>query len=118
MQEANLSADPLNHIPAAQAPALVVMINDKEIVSAVLAFDGSCLYTLLKPSSFECIALLLSGYFVFQIEYPTPYEKQLYVLQHLLHGERSYNPCVRNFFRTFSKAKRIIHRAQQGSQQI
>lgn len=108
LQAANLGADPLNNVPAAQAPALVVMVNDRDIVSAVLVFDGGCLYTLQKPSSFDCVALLTSCYFVFQIEYPKPYQKPLYAIQHILHGEVNYNKLVRNFFKTFTHAKKML----------
>lgn len=113
MQEANGRAAPLNNIPAGQAPALVVIVNDKELVSAVLVFDKECLYTMKKPTAFECTALLLSGYFVFQIEYPGPYVEQLHTIQHILHAERNYHKAVKRFFTTFNTAKQILSEINQ-----
>lgn len=108
IQVRNHTAAPLNDIPMAQAPALFVTTNDKDVVSAVVVFDGDCLYTLSKPRAYECAALLLAGYIVYQIEYPAPYKKQLCALQHILHGEKGcIDIGVRNFFRTFFAAIKL-----------
>lgn len=104
MQAANNTAVPLNEIPQAQAPAVVVTVNDKEVVHATVVFDGEILYSFNKPSAFQCIALLLAGYFIFQIAFPGPYQELLYTFKHILHGDTSINPVVRNFFKAYSKA--------------
>lgn len=104
----NRGAAPLNSIPKGQAPAIVVVVNDKELISVVLVFDGECLYTIKEPTAFKCIALLLAAYFVYIIAYPKPYEKLLYSLQHFLHGEVHVNEAVKGFFTKYNRAKNLI----------
>ncbi|XP_034236313.1 uncharacterized protein LOC117642340 [Thrips palmi] len=103
----NNSATPLNNIPQTQAPAVVVAVNDKEIMSASVVFDGGCLYSHKRPTAFQSVALLLAGYLVFQVAYPELYKKQLYTLQYILHGQtRCIDASVRSFFRTYKLAKK------------
>ena len=107
MQAQNNSATPLNNIPKTQAPALVVAVNDKEIMSASVVFDGECLYSHKRPTAFQSTALLLAGYFVFQVAYPELYKKQLYTLEYILHGQtNSIHASVRNFFKTYKQARK------------
>lgn len=86
----------------------MININDKAIISTVLVFDEECLYTLQNPTAFESVAVLLAAYFVYQIEFPEPYIKPMQTMQHLLHGERNHHKLVKNFFKTFNRAKKIL----------
>jgi hypothetical protein len=65
----------------------VVLRNDKEIESVSLVFDGESIATDREPTSFNCLALLMAGYYVFEIEYPKPYMEHLSVFEAILHDD-------------------------------
>lgn len=89
-QAANKNAVPLNAIPKGQSPALVILKDDsKVLVSATLIFDGSVLTTAKNPSAFDCVALLMAGYWVFHIYYPSPYEQHMETFEAILHDKIS-----------------------------
>ncbi|XP_034255335.1 uncharacterized protein LOC117653640 [Thrips palmi] len=86
-EAANRNAVPLNEVPRGQAPALVVVQDgSKDLKSVSLIFDGGILTTLASnPSAFESIALLLAGYWVFDLQFPAPYKQHLESFEAVLH---------------------------------
>lgn len=76
----------MNRVPKHQAPALVVVREDAKLVSANLVFDEEVIVTDSHPEAFTCIALLMSAYFVFNIEYPKPYCKHLEIIEKIISG--------------------------------
>lgn len=89
LQAANRNAVPLNEIPEGQAPAIVIVQDGSQLLSATLMFDASILTTMNNPTAFDCVALLLSGYWVFHISYPQPYLQHLESFESILHGNVS-----------------------------
>lgn len=80
------NAPALNNIPVGQAPAIIIALNNREMQSVNLVFDGSILTTIESPSAFRSIALLLSGYWVFHLNYPSPYVQHLETFEAILHN--------------------------------
>ncbi|XP_034245755.1 uncharacterized protein LOC117647890 [Thrips palmi] len=77
-EASNRNAVPLNSIPKGQAPALVILKDDTKLLrSATLIFDGGILTTASNPSAFDCITLLMAGYWVFDLDYPNPYKQHM-----------------------------------------
>ncbi|KAK3917871.1 Thiazole synthase [Frankliniella fusca] len=77
---------PLNNLPKGQAPTIVVLKAAGELQSVHLTFDGEKLASLTKPTAFQCIALLMSAYYVFDCEFPSAFVNSLSVMAAILHG--------------------------------
>ncbi|XP_034250242.1 uncharacterized protein LOC117650754 [Thrips palmi] len=96
-----------NKVPKGLAPALIAVQNDEELVSAIIVFNGETLCSMVKPRAFDCVALLLSVYAVFNIDFPKVYEKQLLTLHHILNGDDRLNKIpkiVKTFFKKLFEA--------------
>ncbi|KAK3924279.1 30S ribosomal protein S6, partial [Frankliniella fusca] len=108
--EANRRATPLDQIPVGQSAALVILHTDKDLSSATVVFDGQALLTLTEPTAFQSIALLMAMYFIYHLEYPESYSKQLRILELILHGEelRNENVAVQKFMEKVDCAKQVL----------
>lgn len=101
----------LDKIPNGQAPALILSVDDRDIISAVVVLNKEPLYTMMAPKAFECLALLLAPYFIFSIKYPPAYNKFLLTLEYILCGEDQISQIskdVQTFFQRFFDAKQLL----------
>lgn len=75
LQDANRrNASGFGDIPKGQPPALIVLVNDTEIVSASIAFDQEAVLTMKTPETFDCAALMIGIYLVHFIPFPKAYK--------------------------------------------
>lgn len=65
---------------------------------------------LTEPTAFQSIALLMAMYFIYHLEYPESYSKQLRILELILHGEkhRSENVAVQQFMEKVDCVKQML----------
>lgn len=82
LQEANRrNASGFEGIPKGQSPALIVLVNDKDLLSGSIVFDQEVILTIKTPETFDCAALLVGTYLVHFIDIPKPYKSLLKILR-------------------------------------